>query len=359
MRKMIGASESSSIYLWGICSSSILATLFSLFLVSTGTFSGMSVTSWVCYVIMQIAFILTVVVYSTVRKLDIGYICRLKKAPKPLQIVLLPFIAVATIMIFLPFANLWTSFLSLIGYSGSVATPQFDNVGVYFLALVIMALIPAFGEEFFMRGTVFPGLSTRGTWFGILMSGLFFSLMHANPYQTVHQFGLGVVLAIVLLITGSLWCGVIIHFLNNFISLTITAYIPEIDMWYIKLGYWNWLTGAASVIIGAFILVILLFFLYKVSNKDSGSYSNSVSGDGYTLYVSSDQLGVKKPNIFVQLGRFIKSLFTKSGWRKITNSLESGNNMQYLGKSQPMTAVWIALGLVIVYWFINFIIGLI
>lgn len=360
MRKMLGASESSSIYIWAICVSNILANILSLILTSkAGSYQGMTIASWVVYVIMQVGFIGTIFVYGSIRKLDVVSIARFTNPINIKQIILIPFIAVATILVFLPLANLWSSFLSIIGYNGGVLTPNVSNVGVYFLTLFIMAVIPAFGEEFLMRGTVFPGLSTRNIWFGILMSGLFFSLMHANPYQTVHQFGLGVVLAIVFVLTGSIWPCILLHFLNNFISLTITAFIPAIDEWYIQLGYWNWLTGTASVIIGLFILSILLFLLYKAKYKDNSSYATSVSGDGYTLYLPADQYGLKKENIFKQTFKFVKSLFTKNGWRNITSTLDNVNGVQYLGKNQNMVGVWIALGLVVVYWVITFIAGLV
>lgn len=153
-----------------------------------------------------------------------------------------------------------------------------------------MAIMPAIGEEIFMRGTVFPGLATRNIWFGVLMSGLFFSLMHANPVQTVHQFGLGVVLALVVALSGSIWASVIVHFVNNFISLTLTAYLPQVDAIYVKLGYFNWLTGAASVIIGIVLLVCLLYLFYRAGDKRqrAGEVSNVYEEDGFTIVATAN-----------------------------------------------------------------------
>jgi len=159
--------------------------------------------------------------------------------------------------------------------------------------------------------------------------------------------------------TGSIWNCVIVHFLNNFISLTISAFIPQVDQWYISLGYYNWLTGFGSIVVGMVLLISLLFILYKVSNKDDSHYANSISGDGYTLYVRAEDVGVKKQNIIKQLFVFWKHLFSKSGLRRISNSLGNVNNQQFLGKSQNLTVVWISLALVCIYWFINFLMGII
>lgn len=360
MRKVIGASESSSIYIWGVCAGSILSTLFSLVLSKVGYFAGMPIATWVCYVIMQIGFIATIFIYSSIRKIDVLSLARINRGFNWRQLILLPFIAIATILVFLPLANLWSAFLNLIGYRGGVSVPLIDNVGLYFLSLLILAVIPAIGEEFLMRGCVFPGLSTRNIWFGILMSGLFFSLMHANPMQTVHQFGLGVVLAITLCLTGSIWCGVIIHFLNNFISLTLTAYLPQVDAIYVSLGYWNWLTGFASLVVGLFMLVILFYLLYRANgNKDYSVTDNGIVYGEYTLYVRADDEKEKKHSFFKDLFLFIKSLFTRNGWRNVTNKLSACNGIQEIGKAQNMIGVWIALGLVCVYWLLNFIAGLV
>lgn len=361
MRKTIGASEGSSIYLIGICVGSVLSMFLSLALsTSNAYFDGMSVYSWCGYAIMQIGFIATVLVCFKVRKCDFVSITKIRGKLNVKQIVLLPFIAIATILIFLPFANAWTSFLGVIGYHGSgVAMPDYSNVGVYFLALLVLAIVPAFGEELMIRGTLFPSLSTRNVWFGILMSGALFSLMHANPVQTVHQFGLGVVLALVVAISGSLWSGVIVHFVNNFISITLTAYLPQVDALYYKLGYYNWLTGFASVIVGLVAMAVLLYLFYR-AGKNTSKFevvSNVYEDDGYTIIASGNT--PTKSNIFKDLGAFLKSIFTKNGWKRITYELEERNAVEYIGKAQNMSGVWISLAVVCIYWLYNFIVGLI
>lgn len=362
MRRTIGASESSSIYLLGICVGSLLSLFLSLILRNvSATLDGMSVYSWCGYAIMQVGFIATVFVYARVRKIDVVRIAKLRGKLNPMQIALLPLIAIATILVFLPLANAWSAFLGVIGYHGAgVSMPSFSNAGIYFLALFVMAIMPAIGEEIFMRGTVFPGLATRNVWFGVLMSGLFFSLMHANPVQTVHQFGLGVVLALVVALSGSIWASVIIHFFNNFISVTLTAYLPQVDAIYVKLGYFNWLTGAASVVIGIVLLVCLLYLFYRAGDKrqKAGEVSNVYQEDGFTI-VATANVTTKSENVFKGMIRFFKSLFTKQGRKSIQYELEERNEVEYIGKNQKLSGVWIALALVCAYWLYAFISGLI
>jgi hypothetical protein len=57
--------------------------------------------------------------------------------------------------------------------------------------------------------------------------------------------------------------------------------------------------------------------------------------------------------------RFVGSLFTKKGWRKVSRTLSDKMDVPALGKQQPMITVWIALGFAIFYWVLNFIFGFI
>lgn len=361
MRKSIYANEGAAIFMIALCVANILATLLVALVRGLGDFEGMNIMSWVSYALIQIMFIVSAVVYSAVRKLNIPAVTRMNKGLKPLQYVLLPLIAIATILVFLPLANAWASFLGVIHYHGAgVSMPATDKVWVYFLALLIMAVMPAFGEEILMRGFVLHGMSTRGVWFGILITSALFSLMHANPVQTVHQFGLGVVLAIVVASTGSIWGAVLIHFFNNFISLTLTTYLPQVDEWYVELGYYNWLVGAGSVIVGFFLLVVLLYLFYRVDAKKEERFrvvSNGVEYDEFVIYAHCED--EKKSNLFVDTMSFVGSVFTKRGWQNISRALTRTNDIETTGKEQNILGVWLALGVFAVYWLIAFVQGMI
>ncbi len=361
MRKLVGASESSSIYMMGVCAGTIMSVILSFALKNTGAFDGMSVYAWVGYALMQAAFFSVVLIYSKIRKVDILHVAKVKKPLSAKQLILIPFIAIATILVFLPLANAWGAFLNIIGYKGSgVSMPNYTNAGIYFLSLFVMAVLPALCEELLMRGSVLSGLSTRSVWFGILMSSLFFSLMHGNPVQTVHQFGLGIVLAIVMILSRSIWACVLLHFFNNFISITLTAYIPEVDAMYVSLGYYNWLVGAVSVIVGLILLITLLYAFYRLGNKKREGFRvvGGIEYDEYTIYATADE-SAKKPNAVKEFFSFFASLFKKSGWQNVSRVLYEKNEIDFIGKNQNMMGVWIALGLSIFYWLFNFIMGLI
>ncbi len=362
MKRTIYANESATMYMIALLVGNILATLLVTTVRGLGDFAGMNIMSWVTYALIQVLFVASCMIYAAARKINILVVTRMNKGLKPVQYLLLPFITIATILVFLPIANAWSAFLNVVHYHGSgVAMPAPSEVWIYFLALFIMAVMPAFGEEILMRGFVLHGTSTRSVWFGILISAALFSLMHANPLQLIHQFGLGIVLAIVVASTGSIWGAVLIHFFNNFISITLTAYLPQVDALYVSLGYWNWLTGVASIIVGIFLLVILLYLFYRAGKSKEERHftvvSNGIEYDEFTIYAQGEEQ--KKSNIFVDTLKFVASLFTKRGWQNTTRALTRSNQIETTGKAQNVLGVWLAFGVVAIYWIIAFVQGMI
>ncbi len=85
-----------------------------------------------------------------------------------------------------------------------------------------VAFVPAFVEEFAIRGVVMMPLRKYGNVFAIVVSSLIFGLMHGNVVQAVFAFIVGLGLGYLVITTGSMWTGVIIHFLNNLFSCVIT-----------------------------------------------------------------------------------------------------------------------------------------
>ena len=367
MRKNLFAGESGSLYLFALCGMSILGNIFAFVLSGrTGTFAGMSIGNWVGYVVTQVAIVLVVWLFSVWRKYDLPAVAQLRPMKNPYRYLLLLPISVFTIIAFLPVSMLFQAFFGAIGYTGGVtaAAIDFDNVGVFFLSVFVIGLLPALGEELLMRGNVLPGLASRGALFGVFISALLFSLMHANPVQTAYQFCIGVVLAVLFMLSRSLVPCVIVHFLNNFFSLLMTAYIPEIDAAIADLGAYNWLTGTVSLVGGTLILVLLLYAYHRLGSapreKDRFTVvQGGVVFEEYTINAYADV--PTKPDRLRGVKdafRYVGSLFTKQGWRNTERALFLSSDIPYVGKAQPMFGLWIAVGLAAVYWLFAFIMGL-
>lgn len=81
------------------------------------------------------------------------------------------------------------------------------------------AVLPAVFEEFAFRGVVMQPLRKYGDFFAITFSAVLFGLIHGNMTQMPFAIIAGIAIGYASIVSGSLWTGVIIHFLNNFLSL--------------------------------------------------------------------------------------------------------------------------------------------
>lgn len=116
---------------------------------------------------------------------------------------------------------------------------QADNVGGFLLNLILMALLPAIGEEFCFRG-VCQGLLENNdqtkaigrsclsgrTHVAIWVTAAVFSLFHFQFYGFVPRMLLGAMLGYLLVWTGSLWAPILAHFTNNAIAV-LSYYICD------------------------------------------------------------------------------------------------------------------------------------
>ena len=112
--------------------------------------------------------------------------------------------------------------------SPSVSTPQ-TLVG-QLLFYTSTALIPALVEEFIFRGVVMQSLRRFGDGFAIVMSSVVFALMHGNLVQAPFALVVGLTIGYLVIITGSMWVGLIIHFLNNLFACILQVVFDSISL---------------------------------------------------------------------------------------------------------------------------------
>jgi len=133
------------------------------------------------------------------------------------------------------------------------------NIFVNFLCVSIFA---PFFEEWLCRGMVLRGLLGRGlkpVW-AIVISAVFFALIHANPWQAVPAFLLGCLFGYFYYKTGSLKLTMLMHFTNNTFSLILSnvSSLEATDSWMdVFPGAEYWLIFAACILMLALIVLRL------------------------------------------------------------------------------------------------------
>ena len=150
---------------------------------------------------------------------EIGF----KNRPRFIFIIISILLPIITLYAFEPLTVLFLKFLNLFKYEvGQTYLPDFTKTSNYILGLIFAALVPAFCEEILFRGVILSGFRKLGNLKGILLSALCFMLVHQNPDQTIYQFLMGIVLASLVVISNSIWTSIIVHFVNNAFTLTLS-----------------------------------------------------------------------------------------------------------------------------------------
>ena len=92
-----------------------------------------------------------------------------------------------------------------------------DTFGGLLLNLIVIALIPAVGEELTFRGVLQQALTRKikNPHVAIILSAAIFSFIHFQFYGFLPRMFLGILLGYMFYTTGSLWTSMLMHFLNN------------------------------------------------------------------------------------------------------------------------------------------------
>ncbi len=107
---------------------------------------------------------------------------------------------------------------------------QLTELMVYFqsptqslLALLVIAILPAVGEEFLFRGIIQNRLKTifHHTHLAIWLTGFLFSFIHFQFFGFIPRMFLGILFGYIYHLSGNLWLPILMHFVNNATTLLV------------------------------------------------------------------------------------------------------------------------------------------
>jgi len=196
-------------------------------------------------------------------------------------------LTIVAILSFIPFTNLLSylnSFLKLPDFmkgieewmraseeNASTLTVYFlkaDNVITLFYNIILIAAIPAIGEELLFRGLL-QRLFTEWTQkihLSIWIAAILFSAIHFQFYGFIPRLFLGLVFGYLLEYTGSIWIPIIGHFTNNLTGVIIGYLLPNENMV-------NNTTASLSIsaiiygILGGLVGIFCLWLIIRKTNR--------------------------------------------------------------------------------------------
>lgn len=144
-----------------------------------------------------------------------------------------------------------------------------SNIFEMALVVLVVAIVPAVAEETMFRGYIQRSFELKlKPYLAIILTALFFSLYHFNPYGLIPLFILGAYFGFTAYISKSLVIPMILHFLNNFTAVMLYYFIGDdelIDSSAVANGseLISYITMFAGL---AFLFIILLYFIIRYYN---------------------------------------------------------------------------------------------
>jgi membrane protease YdiL (CAAX protease family) len=100
---------------------------------------------------------------------------------------------------------------------------RMNNVAEYLFVLIVIGFAPALFEEVLFRGGLQQLLTnwSKKPLLAIIVTSIIFSAIHMSYYGFLPRFALGMVLGLIYYYGKNIWLNILMHLLNNGISVTI------------------------------------------------------------------------------------------------------------------------------------------
>ncbi len=149
---------------------------------------------------------------------------------------------------------------------------QFDNIGGLLAGLIVIAVLPAIGEEMVFRGGLQRKLYrlVNNHHMAIWIAAIFFSAIHLQFYGFFPRLLLGALFGYIYYWSGSLWYPIFAHFINNGFTL-VMLYLYQQKTTDINLDATDaipWSAALVAFVVGAG----LLFYFRKLILRLRGMY---------------------------------------------------------------------------------------
>jgi membrane protease YdiL (CAAX protease family) len=212
----------------------------------------------------------------------------LKKPEKAIHFILAVFLGICLIFFVSPLGS-WLKELNLGSASKELDEQREKFINTYLSSsntlatirnIILIAIIPAFCEEFFFRGLLmkFAHSFVPKWWFSIGVSALVFAAFHTSISEFVPIFISGIILGFVYYLTSSIWLCVLLHLVFNGVQALASIYSnPALDK-----SLENNQIVISLFIAATSLVAIVLFLLFK---------NRAILPNNWSVYVPEEKEG--------------------------------------------------------------------
>lgn len=146
---------------------------------------------------------------------------------------------------------------------------EVDNVWGMLGNLLVIALIPAIGEELTFRSLLQQALTRRckNVHVAVFLSAFIFSFIHFQFYGFLPRLFLGLLLGYLFYYSGSVWTSILMHFFNNGLIVVLT-YLNTIGVTQIDPDHLGNTTNIVLLAVSLLLTVGLIWLVAKKQDKN-------------------------------------------------------------------------------------------
>ena len=180
-------------------------------------------------------------------------------------------LGIVLFLINLVVSSIFNGFITFTGYKtpfyfGEVIEPDY-SMKSFALQVILVAVLPAFAEEFLHRGILLQGTKHMGFYKSIAVSAICFGLIHFNVGQVGYAIVLGLIMGFCSVVAKNIWVPMIMHFMNNFIAVYLE--FATANGWFLgnysdvlgQLATWDLWAVCLVCFIALSIICVALFYL--------------------------------------------------------------------------------------------------
>ncbi|MBO7082945.1 MAG: CPBP family intramembrane metalloprotease [Bacteroidales bacterium] len=145
---------------------------------------------------------------------------------------------------------------------------QVDTIWGLLVNLLVIALIPAIGEELTFRGMLQQALhrGCKNAHVAVFLSAFIFSFIHFQFYGFLPRMFLGLILGYLFYYSGSLWTSILMHFVNNGAAVVV-AYLEHKGLTDVDYEHFGATSNVWLLLLSLVVTVGLIVLCNKIKTK--------------------------------------------------------------------------------------------
>lgn len=179
-----------------------------------------------------------------------------------------------------------------------------------FLSMLVMAVMPAVGEEVLMRGVIYRSYQRKSPIFALFASAVIFGLIHMNFNQMPYAIFLGIIMVLLIEATDSILSSMFLHFLINGFSTMAGYFTANIVETQVQSTSSPWIVQIMPYVILSAIMVPALIFLMLALFRINGRKIKDVFKKKDQVREISDGDEIKKKERVVDIWLILSVLIS-------------------------------------------------